>query len=756
MNPMCQINLITTALSEALLHSLWQGLLISVLLALVLKLLSSASAHKRYLAATSALLLQCVLFGASFYYAYQQTEPVARATLEANQTSNFVLTVKQYSKEKDYFNLISSSIETMVTFSRDNHLIISAVWLLGIVLLSFRFAGGLLLVEKLKKSHHKIPEYWRDRMNEMAISMGIHQKIRFVISSKVAVPSITGWLKPVIIMPLSVINLLPPDEIESILAHELAHIKRYDYLVSILQAMVEIMMFFNPFVWWVSNLINEEREYCCDDMAIKAVGNHKTYIYALASLTMYTTAKKVPVGQGVLAATGKKNSVIFRINRIMSKVNKKQNRPHFSVKNLTGGFIAYMFVLAVVSITFIGSGNAQEKEASFTKASFVTTGDFTFKRVTIYETKPQSDSTNEEGKKIEYVFETKDGATFITDEKSMAGKEYKAESIRVIQIDGSEKPMILEERVLGDLNDETEILEEIELDEVSITFPNSGKNMMADSSRIRVVRIEGKANTDSNKKVKANPIYFIDGKRVEHRELKEIDPNNIESVKVLKDASAVKIYGPKAANGVVLIKLKGNVNQVHAKQKTELKGSDDIYYVLDGEAITKDEFESIDPKSIKSINVLKGKYATALYGDLAKGGAVEIFLKKGLTATPPPPPALPELREVSETLLPPPTLLELREVSENKTVVDAFRSGISIYPNPSSDIFNINFKLASDAKVKVSVHGLNGKEVSLLANEDMAAGVHQLSWKAKGMAKGLYLVNILKGEMLYQQKIIIE
>ena len=758
---MCQINLITTALSEALLHSLWQGLLISVLLGLVLKLLSGASAHKRYLAATSALLLHCMLFGASFYYAAQQAAPTATPTLEIDQISNFGLSNEQYATETNYFNLVSSSINSVLVFSRENHLVISAIWLLGIMLLSFRFAGGLLLVEKLKKSDHRVPNSWKRRMNRLATSMGVHQKVRLVFSSKVTVPSITGWLKPVIIIPLSVINNLPPDEVESILAHELAHIKRHDYLVSILQAMVEIMMFFNPFVWWISNLINEERELCCDDMAIKAVGNHQAYIYALANLTMHATTNKVPVGQGVLAATGKKNSVIFRINRIMKKVNKKQHRPHFSIKNLTGGLIAYMFVLALVSFTFIGSGNAQEKQNSISKSSFITEGDSTTKQIIIYETTGNNSVKLDGTTKSKFVFKTKDGRVLTTDEKKLDDKSFESiEKIQVIKLDDEENPVILEEKVFGGHEEGKETSEKIEFEKGAFTIIESDKNILLDSSKVSLVEVgvmeDGTKNIvirgDSTKKVKSNfivkstknekpdPIYIIDGEKVEHGKLKEIDPNQIEKINVFKGEKAIEKYGPEGENGVIVIELKnGNVKE-NNEQKTELKGNNEVYYVLDGEAITKADFENIDPNSIKSINVLKDKFATKKYGDLAKGGAVEIFLKKILTETPPPPPALPKIEDVNKA----------------KVVTDAFISGIAIFPNPSSDVFNINFKLEADAQVKVSVHDLNGKEVSLLANESMSAGVHQLNWNAKGMTKGLYLVNILKDEVLYQQKIILD
>src|ERR1700749_4616836 len=120
--------------------------------------------------------------------------------------------------------------------------------------------------------------FWNERMQQLAALMGIRQTISLLESGIAKVPMVIGHLKPVILIPIGLLTALSAEEVEAILVHELAHIKRRDYLVNMLQSLMEIIFFFNPAVLWISQLIKTERENCCDDMVVEQSSNRISYI----------------------------------------------------------------------------------------------------------------------------------------------------------------------------------------------------------------------------------------------------------------------------------------------------------------------------------------------------------------------------------------------------------------------------------------------------------------------------------------------
>ena len=124
-------------------------------------------------------------------------------------------------------------------------------------------------------------------------------------------PTVIGWLKPVVLLPASALAGLAPNQIEAILAHELAHIRRHDYLVNLCRRVVETLLFYHPAVWWLSRRIRAERENCCDDLAVSLCGDPVAYAAALAELE----GLRSTTGDLVLAATG--GSLLQRVRRLL-------------------------------------------------------------------------------------------------------------------------------------------------------------------------------------------------------------------------------------------------------------------------------------------------------------------------------------------------------------------------------------------------------------------------------------------------------
>jgi beta-lactamase regulating signal transducer with metallopeptidase domain len=200
---------------------------------------------------------------------------------------------------------------------------IVAVWLTGAFAFSMRLAGGWLVASRLRFAGvvRPAPSDWQDRLSALASRVGISGPVRLLVSSLAQTPMAVGHLRPVILVPLGALAGLPADQLEALLAHELAHVFRYDYLANLLQSVVEALLFYHPAVWWISKQIRAERELCCDDIAVAIAGDRIRYARALADLEAFRSASAQPV----LAATG--GDLLARIRRLVDPSTTTTARP---------------------------------------------------------------------------------------------------------------------------------------------------------------------------------------------------------------------------------------------------------------------------------------------------------------------------------------------------------------------------------------------------------------------------------------------
>ena len=112
------------------------------------------------------------------------------------------------------------------------------------------------------------PVFWQERLDRLARALRLSRPVALLESCLAEVPVVIGYVRPVILMPVGLLAGLPAGQVESILLHELAHIRRHDYLVNLLQTSVEGLLFYHPAVWWISGVIRAERENCCDDLVV--------------------------------------------------------------------------------------------------------------------------------------------------------------------------------------------------------------------------------------------------------------------------------------------------------------------------------------------------------------------------------------------------------------------------------------------------------------------------------------------------------
>lgn len=318
------------ALGRALLHSLWQGAGVAILLAAALSLLRGRSPQARYAAACAALGLMLLLpaltvwrLGDAPHDAYaaaaaEETAPAGVTPASGQLKGAAPGAVSQASAGVEPAEARGRSGEGM------RRLLpwLALVWLAGVVVLSARMLGGLVYARRLRRQGVRaVGEFWQERAVELARRLRLTRPVEVLESALVQVPTAVGWLRPVVLLPASALTGLTPRQLESILAHELAHIRRHDYLLNLLQLVAETLLFYHPAAWWVSSRVRAEREHVCDDLAVRVCGDALTYARAL---TRMERLRRAPSPQVVLAASG--GNLTSRILRLV-ETEPRRGRP---------------------------------------------------------------------------------------------------------------------------------------------------------------------------------------------------------------------------------------------------------------------------------------------------------------------------------------------------------------------------------------------------------------------------------------------
>ena len=263
---------IAQALTTALLHFIWQGIAGALLLGLVLVFLRRSSANSRYLASCIALAVLAVAPIVTVVTVY----PVSSATEQAS-TSVSAGSVSVLVGSLPRNTISRASVETIDGW-------ILPLWSAGVFVFALRLAWASGHASSLRRRGVEADSSLQTMIAGLADRLGVRRKLQVLVSSVTDVPSVVGWVRPVILLPAAVAVGLTPQQLEALLAHELAHIRRHDYFVNILQMVVETVLFYHPAVWWVSSRIRHERELCCDDIAVGSCGNAIAYARALAQL----------------------------------------------------------------------------------------------------------------------------------------------------------------------------------------------------------------------------------------------------------------------------------------------------------------------------------------------------------------------------------------------------------------------------------------------------------------------------------------
>ena len=259
-----------------LLHFFWQGALVAILMSCVMSLLHGRSSQVRYIVACSALLLMAVLPLITCIHLVMVTQ---------THTGEFFSSTLQMPSVSSRGGVsFSEPLLDRIAHTLDRSLpLLLSVWSTGVLFVFGRLGLGLVVAHRIKSAASlPLPEELRAIFYRLARRLSIMRPVRLLNSAIVQAPTLIGWFRPVVLIPLGCLSGLSTPQIEAILVHELAHIRRHDYLVSVLQSIVEALLFYHPAVWWVSKTIRKEREDCCDDMAVDVGGNALIYARALS------------------------------------------------------------------------------------------------------------------------------------------------------------------------------------------------------------------------------------------------------------------------------------------------------------------------------------------------------------------------------------------------------------------------------------------------------------------------------------------
>lgn len=289
---------ILTSLALTLLHFLWQGVLVAIVLKSALLIFNNNKPQLRYALSALAMLVNLLLPIITFIIVYR-TEVTSVNTLASSLALNeFILELKQPDALFTYREL-TETLPLLLPY-------LSILWLGTITLLASKLLIEITTVNRLPQQGTVAPsDKLQARFDELAKQIQLRITPRLLISLKVDVPMAIGWLKPVVLLPANMITGLNSEQLEMLILHELAHIRRHDYLVNFLQTLVEILLFFHPAVLWVSKQMRNEREYCSDDIAVQHCGNAIAYAHTLAdTASLCTKVHNHTIPAMAMAASG--------------------------------------------------------------------------------------------------------------------------------------------------------------------------------------------------------------------------------------------------------------------------------------------------------------------------------------------------------------------------------------------------------------------------------------------------------------------
>jgi beta-lactamase regulating signal transducer with metallopeptidase domain len=345
---------VAEAVSRALIHFVWQGGLVGLLLWVTLFAMRRKSANVRYIASCSALGVMAILPVLTAWLLYSRPGVALPAAASALGAPQIAAAVTAPFQQGAWLTLLQRWA--------------LPIWSAGVLFLSLRLVLGYRHAFQLRRRGKPAGDSITSVVQRLVRSMGVSRRVAVLISSLTETPSMVGWLRPVILLPAATLMGLTPLQLEAILAHEIGHIKRYDYLVNMLQMVVETVLFYHPAVWWTSRRIRVERELCCDDLAVQFSGNALRYARAL------TTLEKLRLRSPAVAMASTDGPLLYRIQRLAG-VSSREYGP----SRLPAVFaVALGAICILLSVTWVRGQDAPGVRVDLGGSSVIHRGEVPF------------------------------------------------------------------------------------------------------------------------------------------------------------------------------------------------------------------------------------------------------------------------------------------------------------------------------------------------------------------------------------------
>jgi GWxTD domain-containing protein len=319
---------LTKALGWTILHSLWEGALAALLL--LAALLTIRSSRARYMSACAAMLGVLAAFALTFGLLAKEASRDTRAIPYAIPAAPLD-DGRSPAAMPAHFRM--AEVPPWL----------APIWMAGVLLFHARSAAGWMAAGRLRRRGVcGAPGPWVQRLDQLRAKLQVSKPVALLETCLADVPLVIGYLQPAILIPVGLLAGMPAGQLEAVLMHELAHIRRRDYLANLLQTVVEGFLFYHPAIWWMSGVIRAEREKCCDDLVVDASGNAHEYAAALAALerTRWTA------NEAVIAATG--GNLMKRIHRLLYQPKAPALAPVFSAG-----------ILAIAAVGMLAAWQAQ-------------------------------------------------------------------------------------------------------------------------------------------------------------------------------------------------------------------------------------------------------------------------------------------------------------------------------------------------------------------------------------------------------------
>ncbi|MGQ1909966.1 M56 family metallopeptidase [Marinifilum sp. RC60d5] len=635
-----ELQQLVIATGWTLLHSVWQIAIYGLIIYLIFRFVSKDNAKTRY--AISALGLLCIFLSSLITFIHYTYKTVPISDTGTVISSDLLLRLLNSTNNSDVWSLKNIKIDNYIP-------LLVNVWIIGVCALSLQMTVSYLKTLKMKK-YLAYPVCTKTRViaEQLIRKFKLKNKIIFKESGYVQVPSLIGYFKPVVLLPVSMLSGIPHNQLEIIIAHELAHIKRHDYLFQFIQGILELLFFYHPVVWWLSSVVNTEREHLCDDLAVKICGESLTLIKALNNMEAIRKKRF----ELVLGLSGKKDNILNRVQRILRPKTKQSTQLE---KYLLSGLFVFLFTGLIFISNFAVSGNLFPGKQFYSNINIIdmensqaNSPKSTLAILNNRKIKNEFNDTivNQSEIKLDVDINTHEDR-YHSDVETNKSKD---------SLDFNENVKIKVDEII---NEQIKIIQKAQKEskENELELEKSLKTINSQEYREQLEN-QLKGNTDSdhispNIFIKSDlsekhPIIIVDGKKQAYSYLENVNPDNISSINVIKDKSAKLKYGDESKHGVIEIitKSSSSINEKSANNEIIVVGygniKDSIDFsqkkirksttkmplcVINGEKQSYVYLKSIDPNTISEITVLKDKSAIDIYGKEAANGVIIVTLK---------------------------------------------------------------------------------------------------------------------------------